>query len=258
MESYNLMRNRILTITFCVLSVVSFSNVQAQSSVNEITKLSNGNVLLENFESYTPGTIPDTWYNQKGERRPALYNEKDKRGYKYRVEAEGEEKFLRYEGVDAKHLNFPLVNKGLNIYETPILSWRWRVFELPDGGNEDKDDRNDVAASIYVVFDMGRVALLKKVPKSIRYTWSSTLKKGTELSKFYGNQKIVVVESGPEQTGKWMYFERNIVEDYKRLFGDKPPKNPLAILILSDGNSTKSFVKADYDEIILKRKSEFR
>jgi hypothetical protein len=94
---------------------------------------------------------------------------------------------------------------------------------------------------------------VKKVPKSIRYTWSSTLEEGTELSKFYGNQKIVVVESGSDQKGNWRTFERNIVEDYRRLFGDSPPENPIAILILSDGNSTNSHAKADYDDIMLKR-----
>ncbi len=247
-----------MRFTFALIIFVglSFAGARAQSSVNEITKLSNGRVLLEDFESYTPGSLPDTWYNQTGERRPAFYNEDDKEGYNYRIEVEGDKKFLRYEGSEAKHLNFPLVNKDLNIYETPILQWKWRVFELPDGANENIDDRNDTAASIYVVFDMGRVALFKKVPKSIRYTWSSSLKEGTELSKFYGNQKIIVVESGDDKTGKWISFERNIVEDYKRLFGDKPPKNPIAILILSDGDSTDSFAKADYDDIILKPKNE--
>lgn len=240
---------RISLLSFLILFV---SEVQAQSSVNEITELPNGHILLEDFEDYQTGTIPEDWYNQKGERRPALYDEAEKSGYQYHVTEENGNKFLRYDGVEAKHLNFPLVNKGINIYETPILSWKWRGFKLPEGANEDNDDRNDTIASIYVVFDMGRVALVKKVPKSIRYTWSSTLEEGTELSKFYGNQKIVVVESGPERTGEWLTFERNIVEDYQRLFGDDPPKNPIAILILSDGNSTQSHAKADYDDIMLK------
>lgn len=228
---------------------------EGQSSVNEITELPNGNVLLEDFEEYETGTLPEDWYNQKGERRPAFYNDREKEGYNYRVNEEDGNKFLRYDGVEAKHLNFPLVNKRINIYETPILSWKWRGFELPKGANEDNDDRNDTIASIYVVFDMGRVALVKKVPKSIRYTWSSTLEEGTELSKFYGNQKIVVMESGPGQMGEWITFERNIVEDYKRLFGDDPPKNPIAILILSDGDSTQSHAKADYDHIMLKSRN---
>lgn len=246
------MKTLLSQFIFLILLGILPLTAQTQNAVNEITKLSNGYVLLEDFEGYDVGTIPEYWYNQRGERRPAFYGQEDKDGYKYRVVEEDGNKFLHYEGTEAKHLNFPLIDKEVNIYETPILSWKWRVSELPKDANEEDDNRNDTAASIYVVFDMGRVALVKKVPKSIRYTWSSTLEEGKELSKFYGNQKVVVVESGSDKKGKWHTFERNIVEDYKRLFGDSPPENPLAILILSDGDNTQSRVKADYDDIILK------
>ncbi|MGM0547050.1 MAG: DUF3047 domain-containing protein, partial [Bacteroidota bacterium] len=64
----------------------------------------------------------------------------------------------------------------------------------------------------------------------------------------------MVIKSGEEDTGKWVTFERNLVEDYRERFGDDPPRHPLAILILSDGNSTNTHVKADYDDIVLKPK----
>ncbi|HCI70971.1 MAG TPA: hypothetical protein DHV30_10385 [Balneola sp.] len=145
-----------------------------------------------------------------------------------------------------------MLNKEeIDIYKTPILSWKFRIHEIPVGANEDDGDKNDAAASVYIAFDLGRV-LFKKVPKTIRYTWSSTLPVGTELSKFYGNQKIIVIGTGNNNQGEWQTFERNIVEDYKRLFGDDPPNKPLALLILSDGNNTKSMVKADYDDFKLK------
>lgn len=244
---------RLFQITIISLLFFGSSDVllaQDREGINTIDQLDDGSVLLENFESYEVGTIPSEWYNQKGEYRPSTYSPKDQRKYKYSVETEDGNKFLRYDGMNAKHLNFPLVNKKINLYETPILSWKWRIIDIPEGGNEDDDNRNDVAASIYVVFDLGRV-LFKKVPKSIRYTWSSKLEKGTELSKFFGNQKIVVMGSGREGTGRWQSFKRNIVEDYKRLFGDDPPKTPLAVLILSDGNDTGAKAVADYDDIML-------
>ena len=246
---YRFLLYAILVFIFC-----GFQNsalAQDKEGINTIEHLKDGSVLLESFEKYQVGTIPSDWYNQKGERRPHTYGKKNKSGYKYSVQIEDGDKFLRYAGVSAKHLNFPLVNKDINIYNTPILSWKWRVLDVPKGANEDDDDRNDVAASMYVVFDLGRV-LFKKVPKSIRYTWSSSLPKGTELSKFFGNQKVVVIGTGSEGTnGKWRTFQRNIVEDYKRLFGDDPPETPLAILILSEGDSTGQTAKADYDDIKL-------
>lgn len=215
----------------------------------------DGALLIDNFEDDDLGGLPTEWYNRDGERKATHPEEREL--FHYSIKEENNNKYLHFEHTSARHLNFPLVNRpNLNIYEYPILSWKWRVKKLPDGGNENSSDYNDVAASIYVVFDIGRLAFFKKVPKSIRYTWSSTVNKGQELSKLFGNQQIVVVESGPEKMGEWVTFERNIVEDYRRLFGDDPPENPIAILILSDGNSTNSQAIADYDDITLKKSKE--
>ncbi len=209
-------------------------------------------VLIEDFEKEKIGDLPANWYNQKGEAKPITYTGKLRQTYNYAITEEYGNKFLRFDGKRGKHLNMPLVkNEKVDIYKTPILSWKLRIHEIPEGANEDKSDKNDVAASVYVAFDLGRV-LFKKVPKSIRYTWSSTLPVGTELSKFYGNQKIIVIGTGEKGLGEWHTFERNLVEDYKRLFGDDPPAKPLALLILSDANNTKNNAKADYDDFILK------
>jgi hypothetical protein len=238
-----------LQFTFLLTFICGSVRLSAQDreGVNSITPRADGSVLLENFEKYNIGTIPSDWYNQKGEQRPFKYSKENKAPYEYAVQQENGNKFLRYDGSDAKHLNFPLVNKDVNIHHTPILSWKWRVIDIPTDAD---DEDNDAAASIYVAFDMGRV-LFKKVPKSIRYTWSSNLAKGTELSKFFGNQKVIVMGCG-SGSGQWQTFNRNIMEDYKRMFGENPPETPLAILILSDGDDTGQMVKADYDDIMLK------
>ncbi len=209
-------------------------------------------LYIEDFQSDSIGDLPLNWYNQKGEAKPQTYTGELRDTYNYIIDEESGNKFLRFEGIRGKHLSYPFFEDiDVNINETPILSWDWRILEVPDGANEDNKKRNDTAASIYVVFDLGHV-MFRKVPKSIRYTWSSTLPVGTELSKFYGNQKIIVVGSGEEGIGDWHNFERNIVDDYQRLFGDKPPAKPLAILLLSDGNDMNDIAIADYDNILLK------
>lgn len=238
-----------LLLIFCIHGAVAQNGDIASFPLEQET---DGTVIIDTFENDGLGDLPGEWYNRDGKVKPAEDPEEAKL-FRYYIIEEMNNKYLKYYGTKARHLNFPLKNRpNVNIYETPLLSWRWKVEKLPEGGNENDDDLNDAAASIYVVFDMGRIALFKKVPKSIRYTWSSTLEKGKELSKFFGNQKIVVVESGREQTGKWVSFERNILEDYRRLFGDDPPKTPLAILILSDGDNTGSRAIAGYDDIMLK------
>jgi hypothetical protein len=238
---------------YCFLYVVLFllanSSVVAQSHSSQSAVAEAQ--ILENFENEFINALPSAWYDRDGNDKLINYGPEIAGSFHYKVVEEDGNKFLRYEGTEAKHINYPLINKEeINIYETPVLTWKVRAHSLPENGNENVNESNDSVASVYVVFDFGHV-LFKRVPKSIRYTWSTTLPEGTELSKFFGNQKIVVVESGGDKAGQWVTFKRNILEDYKRLFGDKPPKKPLAILLLSDGDSTGSYVKADYDDIKL-------
>ena len=237
-------------IALLLVGSVSASAQKIKKAQFKLEKKADGTVIIDNFENDTVGQLPKEWYNRNGERRPITYPPKERNTYKYVVKKENGNQYLHFASSAAKHLNYPLINKDVDIYQTPVLTWKWRVFKVPEGANEDDNSTNDTAASIYVVFDMGHV-LFKKVPKSIRYTWSSTLEKGTHLSKLFGNQHIVVMESGTDDTGKWITFQRNIVEDYRRFFGDDPPAKPLAILILSDGDSTGKESIADYDDIKL-------
>ena len=233
-------RFTLLIILFSVFLSTSFAQPQ------KVEELEDGIKLIEDFEGETAGTLPQRWFNQKA--TVAVPDLPNRDTYAYKIMEEDGNTFLRFEGINGKHLNFPTKEvENIDIYNTPILSWRWRIHDIPTGAD---DEDNDVAASIYVVMDVGSV-LFKEVPKSIRYTWSSNLEKGEEFSKFFGNQKTVVMGTG-SGSGSWQTFERNIVQDYIRLHGDEPPKTPIAILILSDGDDTGENVKADYDDIMLK------
>lgn len=239
---------------FSVILALAFTSSlysQPKEAINSIHFGDDGVVYLEDFEHYKEGTIPSEWYNRDGDAIPATYDEPIKSEYLYSVEQEDENKFLRFEGIEAKHLNFPLMDKeGLNILETPVLKWDWRIHNIPEGGDEGSSSKNDVAASVYVVFDTSRI-LFKEVPVTIRYTWSSTHPVGSEFSKLRGRQRIMVLGTGDEGIGDWQTFERNLVEDYEHFFDKKPPARPIALLILSASDDTRSFTKADYDNFEL-------
>lgn len=246
-----------VTLLFVPIILLSLF-LEITNAQSEPVRVDKNTILLEDFQEDEVGKFPIGWYDRDGNKQLLEHDYETIKDYNYRIAEEEGNKYLHYQGISAKHINFPLINReeeniyDINIYDTPILSWKVRAHKLPENANEDSGERNDAVASVYVVFDFGRVALFKKVPKTIRYSWSTTLEEGTELSKLFGNQKIVVVESGHDKTGKWVTFKRNIVEDYRRLFGDNPPKTPLAILILSDGDSTGNYVEADYDDFYLK------
>lgn len=214
-----------------------------------LSGLNSGQVVLEDFASDAPGTLPANWYNRDGNGRPATYSDDQKESYHYRVMREAGRNFLRYDGAQAKHLMLQTRdNSAIDLSETPILSWDWRVHTLPTGANEFSEKNNDAAASIYVVWGFNAL----RVPRVVRYTWSSTQDIGRTAARNMNMQHIVVVASGEKNLGRWVTFERDIIADYNRFFRGKAPRRPIAILILSDADDTGSVAKADYGRILLK------
>ena len=130
----------------------------------------------------------------------------------------------------------------------PFLSWRWRVHILPTGGKENEKKKADSGAGVYVVFK-GPFRL----NTILKYVWSATLPMGTvTTSPYNGRTKIIVLESGKENLGKWIPEAVNVNDDYKRAF-HAPPPEIVAVGILSDADNTRSNAAADYDDFYLGR-----
>ena len=122
------------------------------------------------------------------------------------------------------------------------MRWRWRVWSLPVGGDEEISDKNDSGAAVRIIFH----GCLRA--RMLKYVWSSSLPKGTETESA-GNSKIkvVVLRSGTQDLGKWLWEEVDAYADYKRVFGGEP--RPVRILgVITDANNTKTLSKADYDD----------
>ena len=121
------------------------------------------------------------------------------------------------------------------------LRWRWRVHNFPEGSDETDDDKNDSAAAVRLVFGTSAPA------KKLKYIWSATLPQGTVIKGW--NQYTIVLRSGTDDLGKWIWEEVNAYQDYRRLFGGDP--RPVDVLaLLTDSNNTETVVEADYDDII--------
>ena len=131
------------------------------------------------------------------------------------------------------------INVSLRLFQK--LRWRWRVHDFPEGSDETDDDKNDSAAAMRLVFGTNMFA------KRLKYIWSATLPKGTVIKGW--NQYTIVLRSGTDALGKWVWEEVNAYQDYRRLFGGDPrPVDFLALL--TDSNNTETVVAADYDDII--------
>lgn len=131
-----------------------------------------------------------------------------------------------------------------NLDTHPRLAWQWKAKRLPEGAKEDKERTNDTGAAVYITFDskdwLGR-------PRSIKYTYSSTLPVGTTAK--YGPLRVLVVSSAADGLGEWLRVERDVEADYKRLFGKDEAPRPGFIMLWSDSDNTHGLADVYFDDI---------
>ncbi len=161
---------------------------------------------------------------------------------------------IELEGNPVLHARADSAASGLfkeikyNPRDWPILSWRWKVVQLPEKGDVRFKETDDYGARVYVVFPH----FLKWKTKTISYIWAKNLPKGQHIPNAWLPQNAVMlaVQSGTEGLGIWITEKRNVFEDYKRIFGSEPP-NAGAIAIMSDSDNTGGVAEAFYDDVIL-------
>ena len=139
--------------------------------------------------------------------------------------------------------------KTYQLRDYPLLSWRWKVRGIIPGGDETKKSTDDFSARVYVIFPHW---FFPKT-RTISYVWGNRLAKGAALpSPYTGNAMIVAVESGAEKVGEWIVERRNVLEDYRRLFKEEPPKVG-AIAIMTDTDNTGTSAEAWYDHLQIEK-----
>ena len=100
----------------------------------------------------------------------------------------------------------------------PFLTWRWKVAQLPGGGDFRRASTDDQAAQVLVAFSDHRI---------LTYIWDSSAPKGT--MQYASNIPLVrifavVCQSGPSDMNKWIAESRNIAADYERAYGKTAPR----------------------------------
>jgi len=132
---------------------------------------------------------------------------------------------------------------GVKTEQYPVLSWRWRVWELPSGADEHRTEAMDSAAAVYVVFGS------RLLPRVIKYVWSSSLAPGTVIRHpRYRSMATVVVASGAADLGVWQRVARNVVQDARAIF-DVRIGVVRALGVKTDSDSTGGSARADYDDL---------
>jgi hypothetical protein len=179
------------------VSVLFLFLFQASSSPLALTVL--------NTASWDAGHPPQDWQIKVNRGRPEFGVCQDKSG-----------PCLHLKSVGA---SFGLERKvDIVPAQMPYLTWRWKVTQLPAGGDFRRSTTDDQAAQVLVAFDDNRV---------ITYIWDSSAPKGTaQPARSFPFLHIfaVVCESGAADANRWVAESRNVAADYQHAYGRSAPR----------------------------------
>lgn len=147
----------------------------------------------------------------------------------------------------------------------PVVEWRWRVLQPPADADPRVPSRDDSPARLVISFhgDVTRLDFVErttlrlyhalsgeKLPYAmLMYIWSSDAPVGTIVPNNYTAKiQMLVVESGSGRGGEWREFRRNVLEDYRLVFGEEP-WDIVAVGVMTDADNTRQKARTQYGDI---------
>jgi hypothetical protein len=181
-------------LLFCAILVVAF---QARTSPMAIVLLSAANL--------GGGRLPSDWSIKVNHGRPDVSVCSDSEGPCLHLKS-AKASFCLERGVD------------VDLAQTPLLSWRWKVAQLPPAGDFRRSATDDQAAQVLVAFADRHV---------LSYIWDTAAPQGAaQSSNAIPLVRVfaTVCESGAAAANRWIEEKRNIAADYMRAFGRTPSR----------------------------------
>jgi hypothetical protein len=183
----------------------------------------------------------------------------------YTIEKERDNAFLRTESdASASGLIF---KKEYSVYDYPRVRWRWKVDNVYQKGNAEEKSGDDYPVRIYIIFkyDPGAASFGQRLKyglarklygeypphSSLNYVWASKKHQKRIIANPYAAEaKMVFLEAGPDKVGQWVEEEVDVIEDYEKAFGTKPPAvASIAVMNDSDNTGERSVSYVDYIEV---------
>lgn len=118
-------------------------------------------------------------------------------------------------GASARYLR-----REIDLRETPILEWSWRIQATFSGRDERTKAGDDYPVRVYAVFDGG---LRPWRTAAVNYVWASEQGQGSVWPNAYASQaRMLALRSGPSRAGEWVTERRDLASDFQRLHGATP------------------------------------
>lgn len=156
--------------------------------------------------------------------------------------------------------------RRIDLEKYPILEWRWKVEGVVEDGNARTKEGDDYPARLYITFDYQDLSFTDQVrlqalralgydeipTRALNYIWANEVDRYTILENAYTDWVMMVaVQSGKENTGRWVTERRNVLADYRAAFGGEPP--PVnGVALMTDTDNTNGEATAYYGDIIFR------
>lgn len=155
----------------------------------------------------------------------------------------------------------------IDLHRTPILEWRWRV---PRDSGAGAVSRASPPVRLSLAFDgdpakldfddRAKLRLAKALTAnglpyaSLLYVWLNSQPAETIYSSPHTERvRHVVVESGEKRLDQWITVRRNVLEDYRRAYGEDPG-DIVAVGIMTDYGDNGAPRRAQYGDITFRRR----
>lgn len=194
-----------------------------------------------------------------------LYFPKIPRHTSYTIVSEGDGKCLRAESnASASGIVY---NKTFKVYEYPRVHWRWKVESIYKNGNARTKVGDDYPIRVYILFqyDPSKAGFFDRAKynaarrrygeypphSTLNYIWANRKHETTVITNSYSKQsKMILLQQGKANIGKWMEEEVHILRDYRKAYGESAPAvASIAIMNDSDNTGEKSVSYIDYIEV---------
>jgi len=212
--------------------------------------------LVPPFSSAKPGTgLPPGWMPIKinDQKKPTQYD---------LVEDDG--KIVLHATADgaASLLGHKV---AFDLKAAPMMTWRWKTSKLIPAADNSVASKEDSPVRIVLEFDgdksklsladksafaTGKFLSGRELPyATLMYIWSNKEPVGKVIQNPRTTRvQMVVASSGQSGIGSWQTLSRNVVEDFRRAFGEDPGRLT-GVAVLTDTDNTGDKAESWYGDI---------
>lgn len=141
----------------------------------------------------------------------------------------------------------------LNPKEYSFLSWCWKISNILPDSREKEVGGDDYPAVVCIVYSKSSFSLLFGRYKILIYVYGNNLTVGERFKNPCEDRaRMITVQSGEKDVGKWLSYKVNHYEDYIQEFGQEPP-GIFYVGIQTNADRTHGRVEAWYSDIALNR-----